>query len=446
MRTDITGQNRNVAEIIIHPSYNRTTFDNDVALIRLTAPLAFNARVGPIQLTDDAAHANTGITGRVTGWGLTSSGNNATPANQLQTLDMPIISRSQANNIFTGSPVNGNMIALYQPGTGVAPGDSGGPLTVVSDGARYLIGASSFGQAPQEDFPTVYTRLFNYRAWIQGRIPLPTLTGPDCACSNANETITLNNGNAAVVNWASSTNITPISDNNTQFVFRGRSGSRGNGWVTATFNGNVYRYELWIGQPNPPSRISGPTTVQSGAIVNYSSTVAPGATGYEWWAPYPFTTVTNFNYFSRNWQVRRTTSRYMTAVTGTQGADGLIQVMGTNKCGRGGAKTLSVRHSTGGGGGGGAIPLRVNLDFDDALTEDSVFPNPVNSFLNIYLKDKESYGSIRYTLTAMDGKTVYDEIDNGKNGIDTSLFTDGQYILSIITDKGIQTKHIIINH
>lgn len=280
---------------------------------------------------------------------------------------------------------------------------------------------------------------------ISNNCQITEISGDDSVCSNGNTVLTLANAPAGIAtNWATSGNILRVSSNNTSITIRGQNGTRAQGEVTVTFNGIVLRKDVWVGQPNPPSRISGPTTVQSGAIVNYSSTVSPGATGYEWWAPYPFTTVTNFNYFSRNWQVRRTTSRYMTAVTGTQGADGLIQVMGTNKCGRGGAKTLSVRHSTG-GGGGGAIPLRVNLDFDDALTEDSVFPNPANSFLNIYLKDKESYGSIRYTLTAMDGKTVYDDIDNGKNGIDTSLLTEGQYILSIITEKGIQTKHIIIN-
>ncbi|MEX0595477.1 MAG: hypothetical protein WD512_03175, partial [Candidatus Paceibacterota bacterium] len=61
---------------------------------------------------------------------------------------------------------------------------------------------------------------------------------------------------------------------------------------------------LYIGKPgslNPKSRISGPTTVATGALATYSinSALPEGATSFEWWLPYPYETVSNFNYFGQ---------------------------------------------------------------------------------------------------------------------------------------------------
>lgn len=134
-RTDnINGQYRNVVEIIRHPNYNNSNFQNDVALIRLNSNLDFNVGVLPILLTNSPSHASVGNIGRVTGWGNTMDGITSTPSILLQSLDLPIISKTQANNLNTGGNiVTDNMIALYKSGVGVAPGDSGGPLSIIKD-------------------------------------------------------------------------------------------------------------------------------------------------------------------------------------------------------------------------------------------------------------------------------------------------------------------------
>lgn len=40
--------------IRIHPSYNRVTFANDVAILQTTTPFVFTARVQPVQLGSTA--------------------------------------------------------------------------------------------------------------------------------------------------------------------------------------------------------------------------------------------------------------------------------------------------------------------------------------------------------------------------------------------------------
>lgn len=100
-------------EIIRHPNYNHSTFQNDVALLRLDVNLNYDTSVRPILLTDNPSHASAGTIGRVTGWGNIMDGLINYPSLFLQTLNLPIISRSQANNLNTGNViVTHNMIPL----------------------------------------------------------------------------------------------------------------------------------------------------------------------------------------------------------------------------------------------------------------------------------------------------------------------------------------------
>lgn len=250
-RTDnINGQYRNVVEIIRYPSYNYSTLQNDVALLRLDANLNLNTDVLPILLTDSSSHASVGTIGRVTGWGNTVDGPVYNPSFLLQTLDLPIISKTQANNLNTGNiSVTNNMIPLYESGGGVAPGDSGGPLSVMKNGTRYLIGCSSWGEYPKDDKPTIYTDLYDYRNWIAGIVPLPSLTGNKTICRTSNTIFTLNNGNANSVVWSKSNNLEIVSSNNFQFVVRAKLNASGNGYISATFNGITLKKDVIVGIP-----------------------------------------------------------------------------------------------------------------------------------------------------------------------------------------------------
>lgn len=60
---------RSVVQTIIHPAYNPITFDNDVALLRLSSPVFFNNFIGPICLAASGSTFFTETDGWVTGWG-----------------------------------------------------------------------------------------------------------------------------------------------------------------------------------------------------------------------------------------------------------------------------------------------------------------------------------------------------------------------------------------
>ncbi|MGB6153177.1 MAG: T9SS type A sorting domain-containing protein [Pricia sp.] len=276
------------------------------------------------------------------------------------------------------------------------------------------------------------------------------ITGDNCVCSTGTITLTVANLAAGIAPvWTTSSNIVRVATNNNSVTIRGQSGSRSQGTVTATWNGITLTKQVWVGEPNAPLTLSGPSTVNTGALVNYSSSDAPGATSYEWRLPYPFDVVSQFNYSGQKWQMRQTTTKYLQAFTGYAKTSGLVQVWGKNKCGNGGAKTMSVSHRTSGGGpGGGGIPLIANLSqFNEPLSnQDIYYPNPTNTDLNIYIANRDSYTHLFTTLLTMDGKIVYSSADKTISSIPTSSLANGNYILSIKTDKGAKTERIIIRH
>ncbi len=65
-------QVRDVAEVVVHPSYSESSSNGDLALLRLATPAEFTARIGIIDLvtspSDDALVAPT-INATATGWG-----------------------------------------------------------------------------------------------------------------------------------------------------------------------------------------------------------------------------------------------------------------------------------------------------------------------------------------------------------------------------------------
>ena len=192
-----TQQPAQIAQVIIHPNYNGATFENDIALIRLQTPLTYNASVQPIQYANPcnlpAELVEEFDIAMLTGWGRTCNG--CPPANILRRVDMPIISNANANQINSTRPngtltVTDNMIAFFQPGLGAAPGDSGGPAVVFNGTTPVLIGASSWGYSPKDQFPTIYARVSRYADWINQNTGIPfgvigeRITGPSVMCTS----------------------------------------------------------------------------------------------------------------------------------------------------------------------------------------------------------------------------------------------------------------------
>lgn len=170
-----------VEEIFMHPGFATgrfTQFGNDIALLKLKTPVTFNNRVQKIALASpaDANLITAGTIGTLSGWGDTSS-NPEDPANfDLNTVDLPIVSLSDANNV---NAFNGRILANMLPAgsrsnnRGSCSGDSGGPFVVPDgNGGQLLAGISSFGQCDEDvNGPfSVFTRISTHVSWVQSVI------------------------------------------------------------------------------------------------------------------------------------------------------------------------------------------------------------------------------------------------------------------------------------
>ncbi|XP_065084030.1 chymotrypsin-2-like [Ochlerotatus camptorhynchus] len=149
---------------IIHQSYNKITYANDIMLVQTAPPIAFNNFVRPIAL--GATYITTGRSALVSGWGkLVANGKNS---NNLQWLNTTIITMADCRNRFVFKPayaarvIDNTICTLNPSGQGTCMGDSGGPLTY----GRYLQGVVSWGIPCGQGYPDVYARVSFHRKWI----------------------------------------------------------------------------------------------------------------------------------------------------------------------------------------------------------------------------------------------------------------------------------------
>lgn len=185
----------NVTRSVVHGQYAiGATFNNDVALLKLEAPVdlpvasiaeadAYSAFFSNTSVHDD------GVT--VSGWGrLSSTGGFPTSLRKVAINLLPdsVCDASYNNGTFIRY-VAGNMLCAgettpsvienddagdFSPydetGEGVCNYDSGGPLTFFGNGFRQVAGLTSFapsGDCASASLASVFTRVANYASWIE---------------------------------------------------------------------------------------------------------------------------------------------------------------------------------------------------------------------------------------------------------------------------------------
>lgn len=176
------GQLRNLNQIIIHPSYNSGSGENDIALIELSSPSSQT----PLELisNDIMTNVTTGVLTKVIGWGATyySTGTGSiNPSPTLQQVDVPIYSQSTCQSVYGN--ITNNKICAGVPSVGgkdSCQGDSGGPLMYNYAGTYYLTGIVSSGAGcALADYPGIYTRVSQYLSWIESETGI-TPGGSSC--------------------------------------------------------------------------------------------------------------------------------------------------------------------------------------------------------------------------------------------------------------------------
>lgn len=168
-----------ISEVCMHESYDTVTYNNDIALLRLSTPLSgFNETMSPVCLPSSSSSFPVGKVCSVTGWGKTSQ-DDFRVSNKLRVAHVPIIDHAKCKEQYgsKGYVVTDHMIcAGYSEGKiDSCKGDSGGPFVCKQNGRYFLVGATSWGVGcAQAGKPGVYTDIKDYLPWIQNITSLVT--------------------------------------------------------------------------------------------------------------------------------------------------------------------------------------------------------------------------------------------------------------------------------
>ncbi|KAH7564115.1 trypsin-like cysteine/serine peptidase domain-containing protein [Bipolaris maydis] len=155
-----------VSRIVIHPSYQASTSNNDVAVWKLSSTVTAGGNIGFASLAASGSDPASGSTVSVAGWGATREGGGASTS--LLKVSVPVVARSTcvSNYNAVGLTVTTNMVCagVAAGGRDSCQGDSGGPLV---DASKTLVGIVSWGSGcARPNLPGVYSRVGSLRSFI----------------------------------------------------------------------------------------------------------------------------------------------------------------------------------------------------------------------------------------------------------------------------------------
>lgn len=158
------GERLKVEAIFVHPQWDSTTMDNDIAVLKL----ATAARQGrPVTMRTTPVAPGTRVT--VSGWGATAEG--APGSTSLLMASFPVVDTATCNRpeSYAGAITERMMCAGERDG-GIdsCQGDSGGPLTDGDGPTAALVGVVSWGEGCARRLKYgVYTRLSAVAPWVR---------------------------------------------------------------------------------------------------------------------------------------------------------------------------------------------------------------------------------------------------------------------------------------
>lgn len=184
-------------QIVIHPGWNPSDLAgaNDIALVRLSAPLPGITPAALYTGTDELGRIGTGVGWGRGGTGLTGdvAGTEGVKRAGTNVIDVLGTARGWSPNLLItdfDNPLNPNDSTYGDPTPTatewqVGAGDSGGPIYVETNGGYAIAGVASFIFAtdirPDADYGdfSVYTRVSSYIPWIHQitGVPAPGAMG-----------------------------------------------------------------------------------------------------------------------------------------------------------------------------------------------------------------------------------------------------------------------------
>ncbi|MEO1303960.1 MAG: serine protease [Pseudomonadota bacterium] len=164
------GASRQVSDVFVHPEFDWSMLDSDVALLRLSTPFIQNEAT-PVAIADvilDQAFASGGECARVAGWGRTDTLNSYNQiisagkvTDQLQDLNLSIVSVNSCRARYPDY-ITPQMLCAGDgiEGKNTCKGDSGGPLIVDFGALPVQVGVVSWAYGcAQQDHYSVFARV-----------------------------------------------------------------------------------------------------------------------------------------------------------------------------------------------------------------------------------------------------------------------------------------------
>ncbi|XP_075979473.1 collagenase-like [Anticarsia gemmatalis] len=166
------GTRMDTTDVRVHPQWT-VQMMNDIAMVGISK-VTFSNNIQPIPLPTmaDVNLDFVGTSGVISGYGKTSDAQNSFPSTTtLHHTTVKVISNTVCQKSFI-IPIHGSHVCIGGERRGTCDGDSGGPLAVVHNNQRIVIGVVSFGpsQGCEAGLPSVFTRTTAYLAWIQSHL------------------------------------------------------------------------------------------------------------------------------------------------------------------------------------------------------------------------------------------------------------------------------------
>jgi len=167
-------------DVFINSKYNASTFENDIALVRINPPFQFNGNVKAFLLPNRKFLASGYAT--AAGWGTTAEGSHLTSP-VLRKVSIPIVENTECSNQYGN--IFQRMVMLCagesEGNKDSCQGDSGGPLMCTHlverpgvsnlQNETVLCGIVSYGEGcARKGYAGVYTRVSSFIDWIEEQL------------------------------------------------------------------------------------------------------------------------------------------------------------------------------------------------------------------------------------------------------------------------------------
>ncbi|XP_068631773.1 transmembrane protease serine 9-like [Battus philenor] len=154
-------------DIAIHPNYAPRSLFNDIAILRIPS-ISYTRVIQPIALPDNNFDNFVNEIALASGFGVTSDVGIIGVNQTLSSINVRIVPDIECARLYAHWYRSSNVCTSGAGGKNPCSGDSGGPLAVLRNGRRILVGVISYGHTEgcAVGYPAAYTRVSSYISWI----------------------------------------------------------------------------------------------------------------------------------------------------------------------------------------------------------------------------------------------------------------------------------------